>query len=222
MEKKKRVKMLRGGGGRGTGAGALANLLVKNIPQFSGEISAWSDFVSRWNRYISNVQGIETGGNDLPDDIKVTLLLQTMDADNHSILQAKVDKGLGFQELWGDLEKRFEIDTVEYYRNKLEALEMPLGGRNEDAIRKFKAEWEKLRARIIDMGSEEEYEKLYKKLDAGQRFELAKEENKLKKDKKAVKINRFGDHTMAAMTAFLTRVVGTPQQNYLRRVVGTL
>ena len=60
------------------------------------------------------------------------------------------------------------------------------------------------------MGSEEEYEKLYKKLDAGQRFQLAKEEAKLKRDKKAVKINRFGDHNLGEITAFVTRVVGNP------------
>ena len=60
------------------------------------------------------------------------------------------------------------------------------------------------------MGSEQEYEALFKKLDAGQKFELAKEENKLKRDKKAVKINRFGDYSLAEIIAFITRVVGNP------------
>ena len=119
--------MLRGGGGGGTNTGFLSQMLTK-VPQFSGEISTWSDFVSRFKKYLEMVQEVEFGGRVIPARIKEYLLMESMDADNRSILQAKYDKGLGFDELWGDLEKRYEVDTVEYYRKKLEGLEMPLGG----------------------------------------------------------------------------------------------
>ena len=47
VEKKARVNMLRGSGPAGGNTGFLSQMLTK-VPQFSGEISTWPDFVSRF------------------------------------------------------------------------------------------------------------------------------------------------------------------------------
>ena len=145
-------------------------------PVYSGRMSDWRDFVSEWNRYIAVNE--ELSQKKMPESIKIMFFLQALDEGNRGIARARFDQGQTFRDVWLELERRCEGDTVEYHRRKWQAIELPLEGRNEDIIRAFRAEWEKLKSRVEDATPEEENKLLIQKIGKGNAFMVLREQEK--------------------------------------------
>ena len=97
---------------------------------------------------------------------------------------------------------------MEYYRAHWRKLELQVEGLNEDALRKFRTEWDKRRERVEDATEEEEYDLLLRRVGPVWAKRILVEEEKRTRGKFGVKINKVGQFSLRDFSAFLTRILG--------------
>ena len=197
-----------------TGATPALLALQANMktPFFDGDEKKWPLFTRDWQRYVAYMLlGAPEGviGDVWKRDLLINCLHNVLGKRYQSLVLAK--PGLLFADIWRDLEKHFAIDDPHHWRAQWEQVELQHIG---DVIRLkdwlfFQAEFEAAKTQVSDWTEQEEIDVLLKKLPAGWRTKVPREEAKESKRKFAVKIvgsSVGGEKLRAIMTQLDVRV----------------
>ena len=178
----------------GTNPALLALQQSAKVPHFDGHDRHCEDFVRDWSRYSAySLLNAPDGpvGDVLKRDLLINCLVGTLKKQYDAAVLRK--PGTTFADVWGHLEKRYQVDDPHRWRKEWQQVKLTTTGRYGDVVtlkdlHLFESSFETAKAMVSDWTAQEEIDLILRQLPKKWQLKVLEQEARESQSKHVLKL----------------------------------